>query len=239
MLRRSGTRRSWCSGCARGSAGNERVRGPEKQPDLEVVDVDAAHLDERLGLFVIIVLGEAVSQLVVPAATTEWTPAFVQAGGARLRDPGRAVVADVQLRLHRCAAHPAGRAARRGSRCRSTCVTRSASCAWPPGWARWPPTRERDPARLLRWVMCAGLALHFLVTGIGGMASGAPRRWLLGWALPCTVVPLLLAAVGARSPTRLTRGAAACVGWMVGYGRLSRRRAASTEVDNRPGVNIG
>ena len=73
--------------------------------------------------------------------------------------------------------------------------------------------------------MCAGLALHFAVTGVSGLAAGAPRRWLLGWALPVTVVPLLLAAVGASlSNGRLTLGLLLCVGWMVGYGRLSRRR---------------
>ena len=81
----------------------------------------------------------------------------------------------------------------------------------------------------LRWVMCAGLALHFAVTGVSGLAAGAPRRWLLGWALPVTVCRRSLAAVGASlSNGRLTLGLLLCVGWMVGYGRLSRRRAAST-----------
>lgn len=45
-------------------------------PDLVVVDIDRHHLDERLGLFIIIVLGEAVVQLVQAAATAEWTTDF-------------------------------------------------------------------------------------------------------------------------------------------------------------------
>ena len=45
-------------------------------PDLVAVGVDRRHLDERLGLFVIIVLGEAVMQLVYSAATAEWTTSF-------------------------------------------------------------------------------------------------------------------------------------------------------------------
>jgi low temperature requirement protein LtrA len=54
-------------------ARHPRREGPGRFEELTVVDVDARHLDERLGLFVIIVLGEAVSQIVVPAATVEWT----------------------------------------------------------------------------------------------------------------------------------------------------------------------
>ena len=44
---------------------------------LTEVDVDRAHLEERLGLFVIIVLGESVAALVLTAAQTEWTRDFV------------------------------------------------------------------------------------------------------------------------------------------------------------------
>jgi hypothetical protein len=70
--------------------------------ELSVVGVDHEHLQERLGLFIIIVLGEVVSQLVLIASTSEWTTDFI----------------------------------------------------------------------------------------------GAPRRWLLGWALPCTVAPLVVALPG-------------------------------------------
>ena len=58
----------------------QRKRGSSKQDSdfhLVTVDIDTTHLDERLGVFVIIVLGEAVSQLVLAAATTGWTHAFV------------------------------------------------------------------------------------------------------------------------------------------------------------------
>jgi low temperature requirement protein LtrA len=55
-----------------------RARGTEV-PSLVVATVDAAHLGERLGLFVIIVLGEAMLQLVGAwADVDEWTP-----GGGR------------------------------------------------------------------------------------------------------------------------------------------------------------
>lgn len=57
----------------------KRLREDRRQrpvPELVAVDVDRHHLDERLGLFVIIVLGEAVVQLVHAAATAEWTGSF-------------------------------------------------------------------------------------------------------------------------------------------------------------------
>ncbi|MEO5710516.1 MAG: low temperature requirement protein A [Nocardioidaceae bacterium] len=57
--------------------GNRRA-GPDQQADLEVVDVETAHLDERLDLFMVIVLGEAVSQLVLAGATTPWTGEFLR-----------------------------------------------------------------------------------------------------------------------------------------------------------------
>jgi hypothetical protein len=81
-----------------------------------------------------------------------------------------------------------------------------------------------DPRELLddwmRWVMCAGLALYFAVTTIGGLAFGAPRRWLFGWALPCTLLPLLIAGLARPFPmsnVHLAVGLLACVAWMVLY----------------------
>ena len=44
---------------------------------LTEVDVDRDHLEERLGLFVIIVLGESVAALVLTAAQTAWTRDFI------------------------------------------------------------------------------------------------------------------------------------------------------------------
>ena len=53
-------------------------RGPTTRQSLEVVDVNRGHLGERLGLLVIIVLGEAVSQLVIPAAASPWDSGYLR-----------------------------------------------------------------------------------------------------------------------------------------------------------------
>ena len=73
--------------------------------------------------------------------------------------------------------------------------------------------------------MCAGLALHFLVTGIGGIASGAPLRWLLGCALPCTLLPLVVAPSGAANGVVTGAAGQRRPGWCV-YARVARARAA-------------
>ena len=50
---------------------------PHDLVGLTEVDVDREHLEERLGLFVIIVLGESVAALVLTAAQTPWTRDFI------------------------------------------------------------------------------------------------------------------------------------------------------------------
>jgi hypothetical protein len=80
--------------------------------------------------------------------------------------------------------------------------------------------------------MCVGLSLYFLVNMVGGVAVRVPRRWLFGWALPCTLLPLVIAGFAGSlllSNERLALALLACVVWMVLYS-LRRRRS---------GVNLG
>jgi hypothetical protein len=87
----------------------------------------------------------------------------------------------------------------------------------------------------MRWLMCLGLSLYFLVTTVSGMAFGAPRGWLFVWALPCTLVPLVIGAlvgVFSLSNGRLTAGLLVCVAWMVLFSLgLRQRERSSTKVD--------
>jgi low temperature requirement protein LtrA len=54
-----------------------RPRGGEGQPvEFTTAEVNANHFGERLGTFTIIVLGEAVSQIVLAASRVEWTRQF-------------------------------------------------------------------------------------------------------------------------------------------------------------------
>jgi low temperature requirement protein LtrA len=207
---------------------------PSRTPSLEVVDVNRGHLGERLGLLVIIVLGEAVSQLVIPAASTPWG-----AGYLRPLVAGFLILVGLwwlTFNFGFTAAPSAGLAAMRPRFALPLhlCATFGIVCvaAGLGQIATDPGERLGD---LMRWLMCVGLTLYFLVTTVSGLAFGASRRWLLGWALPCTLLPLLLAGLARPFPlsnTHLAVGLLVCVGWMVVYSISGRRRtASSTKVD--------
>lgn len=212
-------------------AGRRRERRPEDSPDIEVVDIQAEHLDERLGLFMIIVLGEAVSQLVVAASGHAWT--------AELLRPallGFLVLAGLWWLTfsYGFSAAPHTRMAELPPRFAlpmHLATTFGVVCL-AAGLGEMAFHPEEQLHGLLRWVMCGGVALHFLVTGAGGWASGAPYRWVLGWALPCTVVPLVAGALDLDNGVT-TLVVLACVGWMVAYGRMARARAAGGGVLTR------
>ena len=91
---------------------------------------------------------------------------------------------------------------------------------------------EHHVGTALRWIMCCGLSLHFLVMTISGVTGGAPLRWLLGWGVPCTLAPLALAAWGAPlSNARVVALMFALIAWLILYARVadgrSRRAAAA------------
>lgn len=116
---------------------DRRRRASPRTPSLEAVDVNRGHLGERLGLLVIIVLGEAVSQLVIPAASTPWG-----AGYLRPLVAGFFILVGLwwltfnfgftAAPLPEGAWRPCGRA----SRYRSICAPRSASCVSRQVWDR-------------------------------------------------------------------------------------------------------
>ena len=190
-------------------------------PEVRVVDVDATHLDERLGLFVIIVLGEAVTQIVVPAATTVWSwtlvatavLGFVALAGLWWLTFSYGFTAAPHTRVAALApryALPMHLATTFGIACLAAGLGDMIS-------------NPDDPVSAgLRWVMGGGLALHFLVTGAGGWAAGAPTRWLLAWALPCSVAPVVVAVVGGRLGNwTVTACLLAVVAWMLVYARVA------------------
>ena len=191
----------------------------------EVAEVDTAHLDERLGLFLIIVLGEVVTQLVVAASRTPWDEAF---RGAIVASFGTLVALWWLTFSHGYTAAPHTRFAtlppRYGLPMHLLSTFGIVMLAAGFGWTANHPD---DPlGTLLRWVMCGGLALHMAVSGISGLTAGAPPRWLAGWALPCAVAPLVVAAVGGHlANPGIVWLLFAVVMWQVAYGAVDRRRS--------------
>lgn len=187
-------------------------------PDaVEVVDVETSHLTERLGLFVIIVLGEAVSALVVTAASHDWTRTFI---GVALAGFGLLVGLWWLTFSYGFVGAPHARMALLPPRfgLPMHLLTTIGIVALASGIAQMAAEPEQPLHGILRWGMCGGLSLHFLVMGIAGWAGGAPRSWLLGWVLPCVAVPLVVGALpDALTNQQVTWCFVATIAWMATY----------------------
>ncbi len=213
-----------------GAGAQQRRGGPGRDEDkparrtgftLVTVGVDTTHLDERLGVFVIIVLGEAVSQLVLAAATTEWTRGFV-------------VVVTVGFLIlvglwwitfsYGFAAAPHTRIATLPPRFGLPLhlLSTVGIVCLAAGLGELARGTDESLPSALRWLMCVGLSVHFLGSAIGGLTGGASRNWVVFWALPSVVVPL---AVGLWGASLSSEGIALLllvpVGWQLGYARAA------------------
>ncbi|MFJ9896030.1 low temperature requirement protein A [Streptomyces sp. NPDC091280] len=173
-------------------------RGSEASPSL--ARSQAEHLSERLGLFVLIVLGEGVAQVVEGLSDAEWDKQLYML----------AVAAFVLLATlwslsfghgyagvpHLAAGVLPARAALPLHCFVSGCLAALAAAL---GAAAEHLETLPDATR---WLLCASLAGYFLLSGLAWLGRAErERRWLLSVALPCCVLPLMLAAFGGRVRT--------------------------------------
>ena len=195
----------------------DRARG-EIRPTLVTADIRGHHLEERLGTFVIIVLGESVLQMVRAVSETDWsTSMWVSAGVGfailvmlwRLTfsygfatAPG-ARMSDLSLRLS-MPVHLVSSgslvvfAASLGE------LIRDSGEHVPPVWG---------------WLAGGSLALYFAVSLVAGVIAKSPRAWILGRALPSVAVALGLAALAPHlHPAGFIALLAIPVAWQVAYG---------------------
>jgi len=180
----------------RSRAGRPEERGRSRElPELQEVGVDREHLDERLGLFLIIVLGEAVAALVLTAARTEWDRAFVSSS----------VASFVLLVLLWLLTFSYGFASAPGVRLGDLAprfglplhlLTTTGILLLGVGLGEVAATGEHLHGLIL-WLTCGGLALHALASGVAGLLGGTGRFWLLTCALPTVAFPLVVAGVAA------------------------------------------
>ena len=195
-------------------------RGDPRHGPLEEARIDLPHLTERLGLFIIIVLGEAVLQVVTAASGVPWTGRFalIAAGCLGLlvslwwpiffrygvlMGHGRQLPVWALLPLHfatvasitMVAAGLGGLVAHAGG------------------------TLEVGA----RWLLCGGVAGYYAAATAAGLVTRAPLRWLLGWGLPGVVAPILLGLFGWEISNALLLWALVAVAaWQAVYGRLNR-----------------
>ena len=159
---------------------DRHTRRGEETLTLRLVDVDRPHLEERLGLFMIIVLGETVIQVVHAAATTvPWTREFLSVAIASFLlliglwrhafvhgftgSPGTSL-ADLPPRfglpMH--------------------LVATSGLVALAAGLAELLHDPAEEVPVMVGWLVAGGLAAYFGVGLVASLAGHAPRRWVLG-----------------------------------------------------------
>jgi low temperature requirement protein LtrA len=202
---------------------DDRRRGQPKRgtgPHLIAVDVDTSHLDERLGVFIIIVLGEAVSQLVLAAATTGWTRAFV----ATVTIGFLTLVGLWWITFsYGFAAAPHTRLANLPPRYGLPLhlLSTVGIVCLAAGLGELARSADESLSSSLRWVMCVGLSVHFLSAGIGGIAGGASWKWLTFWSVPSVLVPAAVGVWGGALPsTVIALILLLPVAWQVLYSRV-------------------
>ncbi len=184
---------------------------------LTMVEVDRAHLQERLGVFLIIVFGEAVTQLVAAAAEHDWTASFVT---IVLVGFGCLVGLWSLTFSYGFDAAPHTRLATVSPRFGLPMhwFATLGILMFAAGFGAMAAAPDHRLGTVMRWVLCGGLALNFAVSGISGLLGRAPRVWLLGVALPTTLLPLALAAAAGPLDDRVLAWLCLVpIGWQVTY----------------------
>lgn len=181
---------------------NRRVRaGRTAHPVAELTPavLDRSHLGERLGLFVIIVLGEAVMQVVVSASGRSWD---LQLGLAAL--PGFALIVALWWLNFQYGLTTVPGTAERGLKAYIALPAHFAMTAGITATAAGLGVVATEPAEHLHagtgWVLGGGLAVYFAASALLGVALRAERRWIWGWAVPSVVAPLGVSALSGLIP---------------------------------------
>ncbi|MDI9915138.1 low temperature requirement protein A [Rhodococcus sp. IEGM 1379] len=206
-----------------------RIRGNRDRPipELEALHSDRAHLAERLGLYVIIVLGEGVILVISAASELIWDSTIVSlaigsfvllagmwslsllyghAGVPHLRSG--AFPARIDMALH--------------------CFTTGAIAVLVAGLGAATEHGAEHTPTSLRWLLCGSVAVYFGISATAGLFARSDRRWLLGWALPCTAIPIVMGLVGAHmSATWIIWVLVATVAWQNSYEYSQVRRTRS------------
>jgi low temperature requirement protein LtrA len=199
----------------------DRLEAP-KTTYLSVAQVERGHLDERLGLFVIIVLGEALAQVVAANADEIWTTAVIVSSLA-------AFLVLVQLwqltTLYGFSPAPRTTAPLEPWQAIPAHLGITAAIvALATGFGALIPEAAEHLQTKDRWFLFGGLALYFVTSLLAGVAGRAPLKWFLGWLLPSLLVAVAAAVFGHPLPAwSLALLAWVILGWFSTYDRLVER----------------
>lgn len=160
--------------------------------------VERGHLDERLGLFVIIVLGEAVAQVVSANSDLDWTGPVVVASLFSF-------VLLVELwrltTLYGFSTAPRTTAPLEPSVALAAHLgVTAAMIAIAAGLGGLILEAGEHLATMERAYLFGGLVLYFVVSVLTGIAGRAPLKWFLGWALPSLLASVVVVVFGHPLP---------------------------------------
>lgn len=199
-------------------------RLPDASPTLiSVAQVERGHLSERLGLFVIIVLGEALAQVVAANGDQDWTRSVVLGSLAAFL-----LVVQLWRLTSEYGFTPAPRRTKPLEPWQALPahlgVTAAIVAVASGLGALIPEAAEHLHARE-RWYLFGGLALYLLTSVFAGLAGRSPLRWYLGWVLPSALVAVLGGAFGHLVPGWVLAALAWVVlAWFASYNRLVKTR---------------
>lgn len=195
MLRRARDRFDQVIARRRGRQNDTRRHPEGDAPVIAAAPSESVHLAERLGLFIIIVLGEGVIQITTAASGTPWDAALtVTATGSFALLIG---VWTLSL-LYGFAGVPHLKPAKLPVRFAMLlhCVTTAALAALAAGLGTAAEHAHGPAPEGVRRLLCASLVAYFGISLLTGLITRAERPWILGWGLPCTLVPLALGFFG-------------------------------------------
>lgn len=209
-----------------------RLSSPRREVDditLVGVSTDPAHLAERLGLFVIIVLGEGLIQIIDAAAEADYGPGLMASGLSSFvllaGMFGLSVIYGYGGLPHLRAGSLTVRAGL-GLHCLVTATIASLSVALAAVVEHG--TEPLPDAQ--RWLLCGALAAYFMVGLIASIISrGFRPTAAVVWIVTGVAVPLLIGLLaGTRSGTALVWYVALVVLGHLWFERRSLGRAAKT-----------
>ncbi len=173
---------------------------PARVPTFKAVHADPAHLGERLGLYVIIVLGEGIIAIIGAVGVLDWNVRVLGLGFASF-----AILAGLWaltlmfgfvprlLSESDSPTHIPWQHIMLGH-----CWMTGAIATIAAGLGLTIEHAEGHLTTGVGWALGGGAAAYFAVSAIGGMRSGSGWRWLLAWPAPCALVAILLGAFAAH-----------------------------------------
>jgi low temperature requirement protein LtrA len=198
-----------------------RASAPSPAYPLPAARLDLTHLAERLGLFLIIVLGEGVLQLVTAAGQARWTAdvitvavaGFVLLIGLWWPTFSYGITPTEHGRLPVWASMPLHFLG---------VVSITAVAA---GLGALMDHADGHPGPGVRWLLGGGLAAYFVGAVAGTILLRQRVFWLLYWGVPGVAAPVLLAIYGTRlSNPALAWLLVAVVAWQALYVWFDERR---------------